>query len=66
MTGLEGGRWPACGPSEPLFYLGQLWARIGTRNPMVRIKQGTIAYGQDSNLSVIPLGTGGMDASLPP
>ena len=34
-------------------------------NPMVRIKQGTVAYGQDSNLSVIPLGTEVMDASLP-
>ena len=32
---------------------------------MVRIKQGTVAYGQDSNLSVIPLGTEVMDASLP-
>ena len=34
-------------------------------NPMVRIKQGTVAYGQDSNLSVIALGTKVMDASLP-
>ncbi len=36
---------------------------------MVRIEQGRVAYGQGwtcRNLSVIPLGTEIMDASLPP
>lgn len=36
---------------------------------MVRIEKGRAAYGQDwtcRNLSVIPLGTEVMDASLPP
>ncbi len=57
------------GAGSPLEFDGQLWARIGTRSSMVRVEQGRPAYGQDwtsRNLSVIPLGTKVMDASLPP
>lgn len=60
---------PGWGARSPLEFDGQLWARIGTRTSMVRVEQGRPAYGQlwaSRNLSVIPLGTEVMDASLPP
>ena len=52
-----------------LEFDGQEKDKIGARKPMLGIQQGRAAYGQlwtSRNLSVIPLGTGGIDASLPP
>lgn len=48
-----------------LGFDGQEKDKIGARKPMLGIEQGRVGDGQDSNLSVIALGTKVMDASLP-
>ena len=60
------GAGPAVG--SRLGFDGQEKDKIGARKPMLHIQQGRAAYGQlwtSRNLSVIPLGTDYMDASLP-